>query len=392
MRIGFDISQTGRGKAGCGYVAASFIQHLAEIDHHNDYLLFPTFGDFFWDPNWQQSTVQPQSPNFRRALGHNSRDEACRFWRQPDAEFESAFGDLDIIHSNNYFCPRGLKQAKLVYTLYDLSFLEQPDWTTEANRLGCFTGVFQASLYAHLIVSISEHTRQHFLATFPHFPADRIEVIHLASRYHDPSLAPQPPALAALARQGFWLSVGTIEPRKNHLQLLNAYARLKAQGRPRLPLVLAGGEGWLMQDFAGEIAIRGLQSDVLVTGYVDDLELKWLYQNCFALVYPSLWEGFGLPLVEAMSQAAPVITSNGSSLREIAGSAAILVDPLDDAQLAAAMTRLLEDAAYRRFLCDQSLNRAKDFSWAASARKLLDCYQRLVPATRRMTLAYAGHS
>ena len=246
MKIGFDISQTGSGKAGCGYFADSVIQQLAEIDFENEYLLYPTFGNFFWDPAWRKSTRRIDRPNFRRAQGHRTREEAQSFWANPPEGLEAYLGGPQIFHSNNFFCPSSLKSALLVYTLYDLSFLEYPDLHTEPNRLGCFKGVFNASLYADMVISISEYSRRHFLEIFPHFPPDRIRVAHLASRFsHEPNLA-RPSSLASLNPDEFWLNVGTVEPRKNQFRLLKAYARLKAASRKTYPLVMAGGRGWLM--------------------------------------------------------------------------------------------------------------------------------------------------
>jgi glycosyltransferase involved in cell wall biosynthesis len=384
MKIGFDISQTGSGKAGCGYFADSVIQQLAEIDFENEYLLYPTFGNFFWDPAWRKSTRRIDRPNFRRAQGHRTREEAQSFWANPPEGLEAYLGGPQIFHSNNFFCPSSLKSALLVYTLYDLSFLEYPDLHTEPNRLGCFKGVFNASLYADMVISISEYSRRHFLEIFPHFPPDRIRVAHLASRFsHEPNLA-RPSSLASLNPDEFWLNVGTVEPRKNQFRLLKAYARLKAASRKTYPLVMAGGRGWLMEDIGKIVGDLGLAEDVVMTGYIDDLALRWLYQNCYAMVYPSLFEGFGLPVLEAMSLGAPVISSNVTSMPEIAGDAALLVNPLDDGDISSAMLNLARDSGLRASLIERGKERAKAFTWENAARIILECYRSL---TRRLPCA-----
>src|SRR5215475_744240 len=105
MRIGFDVSQTGRLKAGCGYFADSVIRHLAEIDETNEYILYPTFGDFYWDPNWSGAVCHINRPNFRRGLGHKRLRMAQHFWAAPSADLEAQLGDPDLIHVNNFFCP-----------------------------------------------------------------------------------------------------------------------------------------------------------------------------------------------------------------------------------------------------------------------------------------------
>ncbi len=379
MRIGFDISQTGAGKAGCGYFADSLIQHLSDIDRENHYILYPTFGDFFWDPNWRKSTRRISSPKFSRGEGHASLERAQAFWTAPPNDLEARLDKPDIVHSNNFFCPRGLKTARLVYTLYDLSFLEHPEWHTEENRCGCFSGVFNASLYADLIISISESSRRHFLDVFPHFPPERIVVVHLASRFSpDPGL-PRPASLTSIEPERFWLSVGTIEPRKNHLRLLEAYAELKKMGKAAFPLVLAGGAGWLMRDFRAAMQRMKLEDDVIMPGYLDNSALQWLYQNCYALVYPSLFEGFGLPVLEAMSLGAPVISSNTTSIPEIVGDAGILVNPLNVEEISGAMLKLHEDGSLRRSLGERGIQRARLFSWETAARKVLECYETCTP-------------
>ena len=191
MRIGFDISQTGKLKAGCGYFADNLIRNLAEFDRQNEYFLLPTWGDHFWDPEWETATVRLQRPNFHRMPGHKSLPEAQLFWNQPVGS-GAQFAELDLIHSNNFFCPPALPKTRLVYTLYDLSFLFHPEWTPEENRIGCFDGVFNASIYADLILSISHFSRKQFLEVFSHYPAERVVVVYPGSRFLEPRDTPGP--------------------------------------------------------------------------------------------------------------------------------------------------------------------------------------------------------
>lgn len=378
MRIGFDVSQTGECKAGCGFFAHSLIQHLEAEDRQNEYILYSTFGDTFWDPTWSSGTFRTMSPKFRQGLSHGSLDEAQKFWRNPPEEIESLLGEPDIIHANNFFCPLGIKKARLIYTLYDLAFIDNPEWTTEENRIACFNGVFRASLYADEIISISEHTREHFLEIFPHYPADRVKVVYPASRFDLCAAEARPPdSVLPLMPGEFWLHVGTVEPRKNQRKLLSAYAQYKTRQTRAFPLVLAGGRGWLMADFEPELQDLNLQGDVITLGYVDDSVLRWLYENCLAFIYPSLFEGFGLPVVEAMSFGVPVIASNRSALPEIVGNAGVLVDPCDSGEIAAAMVELARNAESRIQLGVRARERASSFSWTRTARKVLDIYSEL---------------
>jgi glycosyltransferase involved in cell wall biosynthesis len=368
MRIGFDVSQTGRTKAGCGFYADGLIRALAAQAPPHEFVLYSAFGDLFWDPECATATFRGPQPAFRAAPAPESFEESQKFWRHPGPDFEARLGHPDLIHSHNFFCPRGLARARLVYTLHDLSFLADPSWSTEPNRVGCWQGVFDAATRADWIVANSEYSRAHFLEVFPHYPKERTDVIYPASRFRAEAPAPpRPERFAHLVPDGFWLSVGSIEPRKNHRRILEAYA----QTRSPLPLVLSGGKGWLMDDLA-------VEGGVMLTGYVSDNELEWLYRNCFAFLYPSLFEGFGMPVLEAMALGAPAIVSDSTSLPEVTAGTALLADPLDASSIAAAMRRIAAGEVSREALRQRGQERARQFSWDHSARKLLKIYDRVL--------------
>ena len=297
------------------------------------------------------------------------------FWGNLPDDGEKDLGNPDIIHSNNYSCPSGLKQTRLVYTLYDLSFIEYPDLTTEENRGKCFEGVFSASIYADFIVSISHYSRKKFLEIFPHYPEKRIQVVPLGSRFlSEETGRRQGQGLKGLQTGGFWLAVGTLEPRKNLRRLLRAFSDYACQSNSPRPLAIAGGKGWLEQDLKEFIQSLGLSNHVLILGYVSDQELAWLYRNCFCFVYPSLYEGFGLPVLEAMGQSAAVITSNCTSLPEVAGDAAHYIDPFDEHSMTEVFLKLASDGAYREALQEKAVIQAEKFSWEKSAEKVLHIY------------------
>jgi glycosyltransferase involved in cell wall biosynthesis len=199
--------------------------------------------------------------------------------------------------------------------------------------------------------------------------------------------APQPDAVAGLESGRFWLSVGTLEPRKNHLRLLEAYARVRSElGDSCYPLVLAGGNGWLMDGLDDRLQAFGLTSrDVVRLGYVEDASLAWLYENCFVFCYLSHFEGFGLPVVEAMSLGAAVLTSNTTSLPEIVGSAGVMVDPHEVDLIFQAMLRLARNPAERQKLREDARRRAAEFSWQRAASEVRDIYTQVAgrPAMRR---------
>ncbi len=381
MRIGFDVSQTGAGRTGCGWYARGLIEALAAIDGEDEFILYPTFGDLFWSPDGGRAVARPRRRNVRGGLRHRSLQSMQDFWRSPAADWERQLGDPDIVHANNYYCPKGLRQARLVYTLYDLGFLEEPDWSTEANRIGCFSGVFEASISADLVVAISEFSRDDFLRRFPYYPAERISVVYPGNRFVGDA-ARRTPAFDLRAGE-FWLHVGTDEPRKNLDHLLSAYATLRSAGKTSLPLVLAGANGWLTGDLVHRCRAFGIADHVVITGYVDEAQLRWLYESCFAFVFPSRFEGFGMPVLEAMGLAAPVIAAATSSIPEIAGDCAILVDACDPSSTARAMRDLVEQPERRRELATRGRERARRFSWEASAQRLLEAYRNAMQRPRR---------
>ncbi|CDZ76248.1 D-inositol 3-phosphate glycosyltransferase [Legionella massiliensis] len=387
MHIGFDISQTGFGKAGCGYFAHALIQSMLELAPNHRYSLYPSFGDFYFDPRMPMHNHYKSGHYGPR---HLTRELASAFWTKSD--IETLLNAPDVIHSNNFWCPIQLNTSRLIYTFYDMGFAVDPRWTTEANRLGCFEGVFRSSIAADWIVAISEASRDHYLEMFPHFPQDRVRVIYPCSRFVDTQLeSTQPKVLKDIKPERFWLSVGTIEPRKNQRSLVKAYANyLKLNGDP-MPLVFAGGKGWLMDDFQKYIQDLNIQSHVIFTDYISDEELIWLYQNCYANLYPSLFEGFGLPVLEGMQFGAPTITSTSTSLPEVAGDAAILLSPGEDEAWTQAMLQLASNKTQRDELRLKSQKQAQRFDWKQSALALLQLYAEALQSPKRKALANSSN-
>lgn len=381
MHVGFDISQTGSQKAGCGYYADALIKAIMTVAPQNQYSLFPSFGDFYFDAH------MPKSNPYRGVNAHYgprnpTRESARTFWNQ--TQLENAIGQPDIVHCNNFWMPIQIASSRLIYTLYDLGFATDADWTTEVNRVGCFEGVFRSSVAADWIIAISENSRRHYLNVFPHFPSDRIRVVHPCSRFTDVTQQGIPPAAMRDHRaKDFWLSVGTIEPRKNQRLLAQAYARyLEAGGRP-MPLVLAGGKGWLMEDFRKHLSDLGILEHVRLLGYVTDDEMIWLYRNCFANLYPSVFEGFGLPVLEGMQFGAPTISSSATSMPEITGDAAILVSPSDSEAWAQGMLDLALNPGKRRGLGASARERARRFNWEHGATSVLAIYEEALNLPKR---------
>lgn len=383
MHIGFDISQTGTGKAGCGFFSHALVQNMLKLASDHRYSLYPSFGDFYFDAMMPISNPYP-GRDVHYGPRHLSRESARSFWNAPG--LDEALHKPHIIQSNNFWCPLQLQSARLIYTFHDMGFAINPSWTTEANRIGCFEGVFRSAVAADWVIAVSNASKQHYLRTFPDFPEKRIRVIYQCSRFTNAQAeGKRPKALQEINSGEYWLNVGTVEPRKNQRRLAESYARYLALGGRPMPLVLAGGKGWLMEDFHAHLDRLGIRARIVMTGYVSDDELIWLYRNCCANLYPSLFEGFGLPVLEGMQFGAPTIVANNSSLPEVAGDAGILLDS-DNVELwAHTMFKLSQDPSLRARLSAAGRAQAARFVWKQSAASLLDLYTEALAAPKRKT-------
>jgi glycosyltransferase involved in cell wall biosynthesis len=304
------------------------------------------------------------------------------FWRPdaPDMFKEWLLGPVDVVHSTTFCAPRfRLRRKRLVVTIYDLSFITHPELHLPANVAHCLAGTLLALEHADAIIAISEHTRRDLLERLA-APAERITVTPLA---HDAGFVrvTDPRRLAAARKryglpEHFILFLGALEPRKNLPRLLEAYAALPSGLRGDVELVVAGMSGWLNDSIHGRVAELGLEKSVHFAGYVHADDLSAVYSLATVLAYPSLYEGFGLPVLEAMACGTPVLTSNVSSLPEVAGDAATLVDPADVSSIAAGLRGLLESPSLRAELATRGRARAASFSWDRCARQTLEVYRR----------------
>jgi glycosyltransferase involved in cell wall biosynthesis len=182
-------------------------------------------------------------------------------------------------------------------------------------------------------------------------------------------------------RQDFILSVGTIEPRKNLLTLVRAFDRILRTTSLTPQLVIAGGKGWLMEDFYSFIRSSGTGENIRLIGYTSDYDLRALYSSCRVCVYPSLYEGFGLPPLEAMACGAPLITSQIPAITETVGNSAVLVDPLNVEEIASSIVKLWSDPSERNRLSQAGIDRAARFTWEQTAKLTFEVYRELVSGT-----------
>ncbi|MGC8605666.1 MAG: glycosyltransferase, partial [Desulfomonilaceae bacterium] len=370
LRIGFDVSQTYPGCAGCGQAANMIMKTMVNQYPEDNFILYTTFGPSFCDPAVAETIPRATKSHVYYALTDLDDYESREFWSKLPDHALACLGYPDVIHANNFFCP-DVQGPKIVYTLYDVSFIDNPEFTTPENAQERKQGLDAAAKYADMMIAVSDYSRDRFLRHYPEYPASRIRTVHLASRM-DRDLAAKP--VHGFTTGNFWLSVCTLEPRKNLKGLIKAYRIYVGDRKDVSPLVLVGGKGWLEDDLPEFIETLGLKNHVIIAGYRDDSELKWMYENCLAFCYPSFYEGFGLPVLEAMGLGAPVIVSNATSLPEVAGDAGLYVNPDDADEIAAAMRRLESDAQLRSDLKKRGLVQAGKFSWEETARKIHEIY------------------
>jgi glycosyltransferase involved in cell wall biosynthesis/ubiquinone/menaquinone biosynthesis C-methylase UbiE len=376
MKIAIDVSLAVGESAGVGSYTRGLLEGLAAVDPDNEYILY-SYLDF---PQSPQPTL-PQRPNFSLQILQLGGEHWECLWSRADLPPKEALDAVHVLHSPFFNAPKEHHGA-LVVTIHDVSFLLQPQFHTEANRLHCFQGTLNAALYADRIIAVSQQTKQDLIDYFS-IPHERIRVIHEAPRKVYTPERDVEVIRSALERLGifhnFILFVGSIEPRKNLRTLLQAYATYVTRHAGEEWLVVAGGKGWLNNDLSQVAAELGIAKRVKFLGYVHEADLRVLYSAAKLFVYPSIYEGFGLPPLEAMACGAPVITSNTSALPEVVGDAALLVDPHNSEALYQAMERVLCNHDLRARMRQQSLARATFFSWERTAEETLAVYEELCP-------------
>lgn len=371
MRIALDGFPLSSPKTGVGHYTFELARALAEISPADTFELISPFP--FSDAvitEVRETTLanlilnNPTAASFRRrwwAIG------LPLFLRQ---------NSFDVFHGTNYEVPLWNRRRNVV-TIHDLSLLLHPEF--HEPRL-----VRRARLRLPLmvrssarIIAVTESIKQEITEDLKIEP-QRVVVTPEAARSTFRPLAASE-TIATMQRLSiepdFVLNVGTIEPRKNLLTLVRALDQILRTTSLRPQLVIAGGEGWLMDDLYSFIQTHGISNRIRFIGYTSDEDLRALYSSCRVCVYPSLYEGFGLPPLEAMACGAPVITSNAPAITETVGDAALLVDPLSVEELANSIVKVLTEERERDRLSQAGIARAARFTWKQTAKLTLEVYR-----------------
>lgn len=375
MKIAVDVAQTCGERAGMGWHADAIARALVKQVGPASVMLYHHFGDWINPTTRTGSRIEGVEQPFMD-MPH---PKAAALWQAIQAGTCPLPLAPDIVQSTSFMAPR-TPGAKLVYTIHDLCFWTHPEFTSETNRVLCQRQVLAALQYADAFHFISQSSRRDFEAILPGY-LERSAKPHLivpsGSRLTPKARERASPGLPD--RQAPWLFVGTIEPRKNVDALLDAYLSYgqRSQAKPR-PLVLAGGQGWESAATHQRIAQLQQEHDIQYLGYVDEAKLSELYQNAFALLCPSHYEGFGLPVIEAMSVGLPCLANPVPAIVEFAAGCAKWVDFGDRAMVADTMIELEADELRYKHLEIAGHEKAAEFTWQRTAASLVAFYQQIL--------------
>lgn len=382
MRIGIDITSALTQGGGIGRYTRELIHALVETDFHNRFDI--SFFSAKIDRPPPVPNPIPTHPQVHYTPAILSEKWLYRLWyrlRQP-IPVQLFTGQLDLFHSPDFVLPPVWGDIPTLLTVHDLSFVHYPH-------------VFTPTLvnYLNRVVPWSVKRATHILADSAatkrdlidiwQVPQEKITVLYsgVHPRFRPVEDKTEFQAVRAkynLGEAPYLIAVGTIQPRKNYQMLIKAFKAV-AQYKPH-NLVIAGGKGWLFDEIYAEVERQGLQDRVIFTGFVDDADLPTLYSMASLLTFPSLYEGFGLPLLEAMACGLPIINSNSSCLPEVAGNATLQLQPEKMADWQQGIITLLDDPTRRTQMIAAGFEQVEKFSWATSAETLLGIYRKLLVA------------
>ena len=357
--------------AGIGRYVRELVTALAQQDQQTPYRLFVAGAT---------SDSLPVSPaqNFSWRSTRLTPSWLARIWHRLHVPLpvEVFTGSIDLYHATDFVLPPTTARTRTIVQVHDLSFVRVPEAAAPNLKVYLDRVVPNSVRHADHVVADSQATKED-LIEFYRLPPGKITVLHGGV---DQRFRPATEEAIQAVRQKYHLndyhyifSVGTVQPRKNYSRLIEALAYLRSH-RHDVHLVIAGGRGWLEDPIYRMIETTGMQAFVHFIGFAADADLPALYSGADCLAFPSLYEGFGFPVLEAMACGTPVMTSNVSSLPEVAGDAALIVDPYDLDAICNALESLLNDNELCKTLIARGFAHAQQFTWAASAAKLQQIY------------------
>lgn len=376
MRIYIEAEHTKRQKTGVGYYTYNLIKALQKTDNKNDYTLL------FWKILLKKgySPIEITAPNFKNKFIRFSYHLYYKLFKLGlgiPLNFFAKKPDLALFTNFVLFPVYG---GKKVVVIYDLSFKKYPQYSDKKNEIFLNKFVPKAVKKADHIITISQNSKKEIIEFYNASP-DKVSIINPS--YSKDIFKPQKKDSIEKIKEkykigsNYFLFTSSLEPRKNVLGIIKAYVSLPLEIRKENSLVLVGGKGWKDEEIWLEIEKQRKQGNKIITpGYVLEEELPIFYSGANIFLYPSIYEGFGIPILEAMACGAPVITSNISSMPEVAGDAALLVNPEKSEEIKEAIIEIVNNDNLRKDLIDKGFKQIKKFSWEESAKKLLEVFKK----------------
>lgn len=372
VAIGIDYTPAYEQGAGIGRSVRGLVSALAIVDADTDYRLFIAGAS-------NQNLPPSLAPNFRYYPSRISPKWWARIWHRAQIPYrvEYILGKIGLYHATDFVLPPIHKQTKSIVTIHDLSYIRVPETASPSLKKYLDVVVPRSIALATHVHAVSETTRQDIITLY-NTPPEKVSVIFNAveSRFKPVDISKAILTKYHIPDAPYIISVGTVQPRKNYSRLVKSLVQLCR--KHDVHLVIAGGRGWLEDEFYATIQQTGMTDYVHVTGFVADEDLPALYSGAICMAYPSLYEGFGIPVLEAMACGVPVLTSTTSSLPEVAGDSAILVNPYDIDAIQDGLERLISDQDLRETLSQKGLSQAQKFTWEQSARQLKRLYTQLL--------------
>ena len=375
-RIAIDYTAAYEQGGGIGRYVRDLVEALAKVDTKTDYRLFVSGA-------LPRQLQQVPGQNFTWKPTRIEPKWLARIWHrlQLPLPVEAFVGQVDLYHATNFVLPPHLPGLKTLLTVHDLSFVRVPEAASPSLKR-----------YLDAVVPRSVHRATHILADSQATKDDLIDLYAVPSDKVTVLLSGIDPRFRRivdnfdistmrieynLPQTDYIFSIGTVQPRKNYERLIHALANLRSRGQD-VDLIIAGGKGWLEDPIYQAIDNLCLADHVHMIGFADDEDLPALYSGAKCVAFPSLYEGFGFPVLEGMACGTPVITSNVSSLPEVAGDAAIMIDPYDVDALTDALHAILNDNNLRQSMIRKGHEQVSRFTWGRTAQQLHDIYMNLL--------------
>lgn len=385
MKIGIDVRCLSEGRrTGVEEYTLNLLSRLFEIDRRNEYVLFfnswkKSKADFSWLGKYSNVTLKKF--NFPNKLLNLS------FWYLNFPKIDKMLNEVDVFFAPNIFFGSVSKNTKLVLTVHDLSFEMYPEHFSPKRRLWhMFINPRKICRESKKIIAVSSSTKSDLVSLYGIDP-EKVKVVTSGiSEKFRPVDRNDSRLVEIKEKYGlpykFILFLGTIEPRKNIIAVLRAYDQLQRFARQtgnenlqRHKLVIAGEKGWMGEKIFWELGKTKFRENVYLLGFIGDEEKEYIYNLSSLFVYPSFFEGFGFPPLEAMRCGVPVVSSNNSSLPEVVGDAGILIDPDKPDEIFHSFKEILTNSELRETLTRKGLEKSKEFSWEKAAKETLSAIE-----------------